>query len=122
MLVVWFVEPYALILMLPAAHAALLATAVTRRWQVAGLALLAITTPLALCAVIGEQLDRNPAYAAWYLLTTTAEGTRGALGPLVAMAALGCIAALSSLAILRARKALIQHGPSARARLRAERR
>lgn len=121
LLVAWVVEPFSLILMLPAAHAALLATAVTRRWQVAALALVGILTPLAACAVIGDRLDRNPAFAAWYLIATTAEGSRGAVGPLIAIAALGCITALAGLAILRARKSLPSRGPDSRARLQAER-
>ncbi len=120
LLVAWVIEPFSLILMLPAAHAALLATAVTRRWQVAALALLAIVTPLAAVAVIAERLDRNPAFAAWYLVASTADGSRGAVGPLIAIGALGCIAALSGLAILRARKSLPSRAPDSRARRRAE--
>lgn len=121
LLVAWVLEPFSLILLLPAAHAALLATAVTRRWQVAALALLAIVTPLAASAAIADRLDSNPAFAVWYLVATTADGSRGAVGPLITIAALGCIAALAGLAVLRARKSLPSRAPDSRARLRAER-
>ena len=73
-------RPYALVLALPAAHAALLATAAPRRWQVAGLAFVAVLPLLALCAVVGRVLDRGPVFAAWYLLETAASGRPGGLG------------------------------------------
>lgn len=113
LVLLWWTRPYALVLALPAAHAALLATAAPRRWQVAGLAFVAVLPLLALCAEVGRVLDRGPVFAAWYLLETAASGARGAWGPIAFCAVAGTVWALGALVIFRARKGLVvAAGPS----------
>jgi hypothetical protein len=101
------VSPYALVLILPAAHAGLLATGARRPWHLAALGLLAVAPLFALCATLGGRLDRNPGFAFWYLLETTAAGARGATGPVLAVLAAACVWALGGLAAFRARKGAV---------------
>jgi hypothetical protein len=113
LVVLWWTRPFALVLALPAAHAALVATAAPRRWQVAALAFVAVVPLLALCAEVGRTLDRGPIFAAWYLLETAASGARGAWGPIAFCAVAGTIWALGALVAFRARKGLVvAAGPS----------
>jgi len=113
LMVLWWTRPFALVLALPAAHAALVATAAPRRWQVAALAFVAVLPLLALCAEVGRTLDRGPVFAAWYLLETAASGARGAWGPIAFCAVAGTIWALGALVVFRARKGLVvAAGPS----------
>jgi hypothetical protein len=107
LVVTWLLKPEALVLALPAAHAGLVATVVPRRWQVLALAGVAVLPLIGLCVVIGDLLDRNPLFAAWYLLETTATGARGALGPILAVPLATCVWALGALVAFRARKGLV---------------
>jgi len=112
----WLVRPSALLLLLPAAHAVLVATAVPRRWQVAACAAAAVLPVVGLVSVMGAQLDRDPLFGAWYLLATTAQGSRGVLGPALGIALLACIWSMAALVVLRARKGLVAARPPVRRR------
>jgi hypothetical protein len=103
----WIVTPFALLLALPAAHAGLVATAARRRWQVAALALVAVAPILLVCVSVAARLDRNPFFAGWYLLDTMVNGSRGAVGPVLAALVLGCVWALGGLVAFRAQKGLV---------------
>ncbi len=126
MIVAWIVTPFALLLALPAAHAGLVATAARRRWQVAALALVAVAPILLVCVSVAARLDRNPFFAGWYLLDTMVNGSRGAVGPVLAALVLGCVWALGGLVAFRAQKGLVatpavarRERQEARARARA---
>jgi hypothetical protein len=108
----WILRPYALVLVLPAAHAALLATVAPRRWHLLALAAIAVLPVLALFATVGGILHRNPLYAAWYLLETTAAGARGFVGPVLGIGLGVAVWALGGLAAFRARKGLVTEGPA----------
>ena len=87
----WIVHPFALVLALPAAHAAILATVDRDRWKTVLLAGLAILPVLLLVGVIGGLVDRSTIPALWYLAVTTVAGTRGILGPGLGLAIGVCI-------------------------------
>lgn len=103
----WVVRPYTLILALPVAHAALLATAATRRAAVAALVAAAAVPLLVLVATVSAGLDRNPFFAAWYTYATSVAGVRGAVGYTLAAALAACLWALAALVVFRARKGLV---------------
>ncbi len=100
----WAVRPSALLLLLPAAHAVLVATAVPRRWQVAACAAVAVLPLVGMAVVMGDQLGRDPLFGAWYLVATTAEGARGVVGPVFGIALLACMWSMAALVVLRAKK------------------
>ena len=114
--VAWAVRPSALLLLLPAAHAVLIATAVPRRWQVTACAAAAVLPLVGLAAVMGQQLDRDPLFGAWYLVATTAEGARGVLGPALGIALVACMWSMAALVVLRAKKGLVAARPPVRRR------
>lgn len=107
-LVAWWLAPFALVLILPAAHAALAATVAPRRWQVGALAALALAAPLAVVLTTASDIDRNPLFAVWYLCETTVSGARGMTGPLLAVLVGVCVWSLSTLVAFRARKGLVR--------------
>lgn len=100
------VSPFALVLILPAAHAALLATGTRRPWQLVALGLVAVAPLVATCVTVSGRLDRDPAFAAWYLAETAASGARGITGIALGLLAVGAVWSLAALAALRARKDL----------------
>ncbi len=104
LVVLWLVSPYALVIALPPAHAALLATAARRRWQVAALAVVALLPVLALAVSTAGRLDSNPAFALWYLFATSADGSRGAPGVILAALIAACLWSLAALVAFRAAK------------------
>lgn len=108
--VAWVAAPFQLLIALPLMHASLVATTATRRWQVAALGAVAALPFLVLVVAAGQWLDRNPAYATWYLLETTAQGTRGIVGVLLAAVLAACAWSLAGLVVLRARKGLVISG------------
>jgi len=112
----WAVRPSALLLLLPAAHAVLVATAVPRRWQVAACAAVAVLPLAGMAAVMGDQLGRDPLFGAWYLVATTAEGARGVVGPAFGIALLACMWSMAALVVLRAKKGLVAARPPVRRR------
>ncbi len=73
LLVIWIVRPYALILAVPAAHAALLATTARKPWHLPALAALAVAPFVFLAVSIGQVLDSNVVFAVWYLLATVGQ-------------------------------------------------
>jgi Peptidase family M28 len=113
-LVAWWLSPFALVLILPAAHAALAATVAPRRWQVVALAVLAIAAPLAVVFTIASDIDRNPLFAVWYLCETAVSGARGLVGPILAVLVGVCVWSLSTLVAFRARKGLVRRGTGMR--------
>jgi len=110
-LVLWFVSPFALLLALPAAHAALIATRAKRPWQVLGLALVAAAPAVLLTWWAAGRIDRGIPYTAWYLLETTVSGARGVAGPVLAAVILVTAWSLGSLVMSRVRRGLIAAGP-----------
>jgi hypothetical protein len=107
-LVAWWLAPFALVLILPAAHAALAATVAPQRWQVAALAGLALVAPLAVIWTTASDIDRNPLFAVWYLCETSVSGARGLVGPVLAVLVGVCVWSLSTLVAFRARKGLVR--------------
>jgi hypothetical protein len=104
LVVLWLVSPYALVIALLAAHAALVATAARRRWHVAVLVAVALAPILALAIVVAGRLDSNPVFALWYLLATALDGSRGATGPILAALIGACLWSLGALVAFRASK------------------
>lgn len=107
-LVAWWLTPFALVLILPAAHAALAATVAPRRWQVVALAALAVAAPIAVVLTVGSDIGRNPLYTVWYLCETSVSGARGLAGPVLAVLVGVCVWSLSTLVAFRARKGLVR--------------
>lgn len=108
--VLWVLHPYGLVLVLPAAHAALLVTLARRTWQVAAAAVVAVLPLLALCVSIGGTIDRGVVGAAWYILATGAAGARGWSGPVLAVVIGGAVWSIAGLVAFRARKGLVTGG------------
>lgn len=107
-LVAWFVTPFVLVLTLPAAHAVLVATSVTRRWHAIALGVVGLLPLVALCVSVGTQLGRNPFFAAWYLISTTAGGARGTIWPVFALLLSCAVLSMAILVIVRFRKGLMR--------------
>jgi len=103
----WLTRPFALALLLPAAHAALVAAAARRAWQVVALAAVGVLPLLALCVSVGGMLGGNAVGAAWYLLATSADGSRGWAGPMLATLAAVVLWSLGGVVAFRARKGLV---------------
>jgi hypothetical protein len=106
-LVAWWVAPFSLVLILPAAYAALTATVAPQRWQIGALAVLALAAPVAIVLMTAEDIDRNPLFAVWYLCETAVSGARGLVGPVLAAMVGVCVVSISSLVAFRARKGLV---------------
>jgi hypothetical protein len=104
LLAVWIASPFALVLALPAAHAAAVGIAARRPWHLAALAGLALLPILALVLNVASHLDSNPIFAAWYLVVTTTSGARGAVGPIAATLVIACLWSMALHVLLRARK------------------
>lgn len=113
-LVAWWVAPFSLVLILPAAYAALTATVAPQRWQVVALAVVAVAVPVAIVLMTAADIDRNPLFAVWYLCETAVSGARGLVGPVLAAMVGVCVVSLSTLVVFRARKGLVA-GRSGRA-------
>ena len=97
----WIVHPFVLVLVLPAAHAAVLATVDRDRWKIGVLAMVSVLPILMLVGVIGGLVDRSTIPALWYLAVTTVAGTRGILAPGLGLAMAVCIWALIVPALAR---------------------
>ena len=120
-IVLWIVSPYALILVVPAAHAALLATAARRPWHLPALAALALFPLLLLTFHIAGILNAKPPFAVWYLIATSANGSRGATGVLLAVLVAACLWSLGALVVERAVKGGLGPGGPRRPRPRPPR-
>ncbi len=107
-LVAWWLTPFALVLILPAAHAALAATVAHHRWQVGALCALALAAPIAVVLLTASAIDRNPLFAVWYLCETSVSGARGLAGPVLAVLVGVCVWSLGTLVAFRARKGLVR--------------
>ena len=107
----WLVNPFALVVALPPAHAALVATRAKRTWQVVVLGAIAISPLVLLCAWMSGRIDRGIPQSAWYLLETTLAGGRGLLVPLLAAAVLVITWSMASLVVRRTRRGLMAAGP-----------
>lgn len=101
LLALWVLSPYALVLALPAAHAALLATAARRAWHLVALAAIALVPFVALTATIAGLLDSGPLFAVWYLVETAATGARGGTGLVLGVGIAACIWSLGVLVAKR---------------------
>lgn len=96
LLATWWIEPYALVLALPAAHAAVLASMAQRRWQLAALGVGACLPVLFAAGVIGSMIGRGLGYSLWYLFATTLAGTRGWIGPIIGVLVGVCVWTLAA--------------------------
>jgi hypothetical protein len=104
LVVLWLVSPYALVLALPAAHAALVATDARRPWHLVALAAIALAPVAALALATAGRLDANPVFALWYLAETSVTGARGPWGVILGALIAACVWALGSLVAFRIRK------------------
>ena len=68
LVVLWLLSPFALVIALPAAHAALLAPSARTAVAPARPAALALLPVLALALTTAGRLDSNPFFALWYLI------------------------------------------------------
>ena len=118
LVVLWLVSPYALVLALPAAHAALVATAARRPWHLVALGAVALAPFAALALTTAGRLDANPVFAVWYLAETAAAGARGAWGILLGTLIGACVWALCGLVAFRIRKGGLSGGQAGTARRR----
>ncbi len=104
MLVAVFIfRPFMIVMVLVAAHAAVLALTASRRWQLALATVVALLPVVVLCWSVADQLHRGIVYAGWYLLVTTAQGGRGAIGPLMAVVLVVCAGSVVAVADRRLR-------------------
>ncbi len=110
-LVLWIVSPFALVIALPAAHAALVVTRARRSWQVVALAIIAMTPIVLLCVWLSGRIDRGFVGSVWYLIETTLAGGRGVAGPVLAAAILIIAWSLGGLVMRRVRRGLVAAGP-----------
>ena len=104
LLVLWIVRPYALVLAIPAAHAALLATSARRPWHLPALAALAVAPLVVLVFSLAQVLHANVVFTVWYLIDTSANGSRGAVGLFLGLLVAACIWSLGALVVERAVK------------------
>jgi hypothetical protein len=109
-LLAWWIAPFTLVLILPAAHAVLAATVAPRRWQVGVLAALALLAPLAAVLMVARDIDRGPVFSLWYLFETSVSGGRGLAGPLLAVVVATCVVSLCTLIAFRMRKGIVSTG------------
>jgi hypothetical protein len=113
----WILSPYALVLAVPAAHAALLAMGARRPWHLAALAALALLPLLALALHIAGILHSSALFAAWYLAVTAANGSRDATGVILGVLVAACIWSIAALVLERATTGGVAFGaPRGRAR------
>lgn len=104
MLVAAFVfRPFMIVMVVVAAHAAVLALTASRRWQLAVATVVALLPVAVLCWSVANQLHRGILYAAWYLIVTTTQGGRGAIGPLMAVVLVICAGSVVAVADRRLR-------------------
>lgn len=97
LLVLWLLSPYALILALPAAHAALLAIGARRPWHLPALAVVGLLPLLLAVLHVAGVLHSNAAFAVWYLGDTVANGSRGATGALLGVLIAACVWSMAQL-------------------------
>lgn len=116
LLVLWVLSPYALVLALPAAHAALLATAARRTWQLAVLAGVALLPVLALTLTMAGLLDTGAPFALWYLAETAVTGARGATGLVLGVLTVSCIWSIGALVARRGFRTTTRERPRPRRR------
>ena len=82
---------------------AVLALTASRRWQLGIATVIAVVPAVLLCWSVADQLHRGFAYTAWYLLVTTLQGGRGAIGPVVAIVLVICAGSVVTVADRRLR-------------------
>jgi hypothetical protein len=116
LIALWILSPYALILAVPIAHAALLATGARQPWHLAALGGLALLPLLAMVLHIAGILNSNAPFAVWYLFATSANGSRGATGVLLALLFTACVWAIVALVAEQASKSALGTGPRGRPR------
>src|SRR5207248_3355394 len=101
-LALWWTHPYTLALVLPLAHAGLLATAAPRRWHLGALAAVALAPLAVLILLMGSQLGRGPVFTTWYLLVTAVDGARSIPGAIAGILIATCVWSLVRFVIFRA--------------------
>jgi len=109
LMLAWVFRPFMIVLVVVAAHAAVLALTATRRRQLVIGLVVAVLPVIALVWSVGGQLDRGLGYTAWYLLVTTIQGGRGGVGPILALVFI--VAAGSTIAVADRRLRNVPHIP-----------
>ena len=104
LVVLWLVSPYALVIALPAAHAALVATSARRRWHVAVLVAIALAAGARARGDHGGAARLQPGLRALVPARDGADGSRGAPGVLLAALIGACLWSLAALVAFRASK------------------
>ncbi len=107
----WIFNPFALVIALPAAHAALVVTRARRPWQVLALALIALAPVVLLCVWLAGRIDRGVFASFWYVIETTLAGGRGLVAPVLAAAVLVIVCSMAALVLGRTRRGLAAAGP-----------
>ena len=100
----WVFRPFMLVLVVVGAHAAVLALTAARRRQLIYVIVLAVLPVLLLVLSVADQLQRSAPYAAWYLLVTTIQGGRGAVGPVLGLVLVVCAGSVVAVADRRLRR------------------
>ena len=81
----------------------MLALAASRRRQLIYAVVVAVLPVFLLVWSVSDQLQRGWIYSAWYLLVTTFQGGRGAVGPIIAAVLVVCAGSVVAVADRRLR-------------------
>jgi len=103
-LLVWFYNPYAALLLVPAVHLWMLAATAevaTRRWVGAALVAGGLVPPLLAAVYYLQQLSLGPVEGLWYLFLLVTGGQVGLPGTLWGCLVLGTLASVVSLVAAR---------------------
>lgn len=123
-LTMWWFQPFTLVLVVPALHAAIIATMVRGPWPRVALAVAAVLPAALAVAALGDLIGRGLGFSTWYTLATVAAGTRGWFGP-VSVVLMGVCLWTFAVPTLRrgrpARRSTAPGGAPARDRPRARR-
>jgi hypothetical protein len=106
----WWYVPFALVLILPVAHAVVAASLAPRLWQIGLLGVAAVLVPLALVLRIAGVIDKSPLFALWYIAETTLSGARGLAGPVIGAVVVVALGTLCVAVVRRIRDGLVQAG------------
>lgn len=101
--IAWVARPFMLVLVVVGVHAAVLALAASRRRQLVYVVVVAVLPAFLLVWSVSDQLQRGWIYSAWYLLVTTFQGGRGAVGPVIAVVLVICAGSVVAVADRRLR-------------------
>jgi hypothetical protein len=109
-LLAWWQMPYTLVLILPLAHAVVVANVAPRLWQIIVIGVLGVLPLVAQVLRVADITALGVPSALWYLAQTTVSGARGLLGPVVAALVVTAVGALAGGAVARLREGLVESG------------